>query len=116
MAGASGLWSTFCSSARLSISSGACSASNAGTPTSSNARVPAEPRSALPAFTSRRLARPPANGAQLGVGVAVVGLLIVVGYTVARALLPDDAARGVWDAYLSDLRAFNQRRCCGSRA
>ena len=44
--------------------------------------------------------------AQLGVGVAAAGLTIVIGYTVARALLVDGAAAGVWDAYLGDLRAF----------
>ena len=43
---------------------------------------------------------------QLGVGVAAAGLTIVVGYTVARSLLVDGAAAGVWDAYLGDLRAF----------
>ena len=43
---------------------------------------------------------------QLGVGVASAGLFIVVAYTVARALLVDGAAAGVWDAYLGDLRAF----------
>jgi hypothetical protein len=43
---------------------------------------------------------------QLGVGVASAGLFIVVGYTVARALLVDGAAAGVWDAYLGDLRQF----------
>ena len=53
IAGTSALSSTARSSGRLSISSGAWSASNAGTPTSSNARVPAHPRSALPALTSR---------------------------------------------------------------
>jgi uncharacterized membrane protein HdeD (DUF308 family) len=43
---------------------------------------------------------------QLGVGVASAGLFIVVAYTVARALLVDGAAAGVWDAYLGDLRTF----------
>jgi hypothetical protein len=43
---------------------------------------------------------------QLGVGVACAGLVIVIAYTVARALLVDGAAAGVWDAYLGDLRAF----------
>jgi uncharacterized membrane protein HdeD (DUF308 family) len=43
---------------------------------------------------------------QLGVGLASAGLFIVVAYTVARALLVDGAAAGVWDAYLGDLRAF----------
>jgi hypothetical protein len=46
------------------------------------------------------------TAAQLGIGIAAVGLAIVVAYTVARALLSDDAARGVWDAYLGDLRAL----------
>jgi hypothetical protein len=46
------------------------------------------------------------TAAQLGVGVAAAGLTIVIGYTVARALLTDGAERGVWDAYLADLRAF----------
>ena len=44
--------------------------------------------------------------AQLGVGVTAAGLTIVIGYTVARALLVDGAAAGVWDAFLGDLRAF----------
>ena len=44
--------------------------------------------------------------AQLGVGVAGAGLTIVIAYVVARAFLPDAAARGVWDAFLGDLRTF----------
>jgi hypothetical protein len=43
---------------------------------------------------------------QLGIGVAAAGLAIVIGLTVARALLVDGAAAGVWDAYLGDLRTF----------
>ena len=46
------------------------------------------------------------TAAQLGVGVAAGGLTIVIAYTVARSLLPDDAARGVWDAFFGDLRAL----------
>ena len=46
------------------------------------------------------------TAAQLGAGVAAAGLTIVIAYTVARALLTDGAARGMWDAYLGDLRAF----------
>jgi hypothetical protein len=43
---------------------------------------------------------------QLGIGVACAGLVIVIAYTVSRALLVDGAAAGVWDAYLGDLRAL----------
>ena len=46
------------------------------------------------------------TSSQLGIGVAAAGLTIVIAYTVARALLVDGAAAGVWDAYLGDLRAF----------
>ena len=46
------------------------------------------------------------TAAQLGAGVAAAGLVIVIAFTVGRALLPDGAARGVWDAFLGDLRAF----------
>jgi hypothetical protein len=51
--------------------------------------------------------------AQLGTGTAAAGVLIVAGYAVARwAVLREiaaeddrDAAAGLWDAYLADLRA-----------
>jgi hypothetical protein len=51
---------------------------------------------------------------QLGVAVAVVGILVVVVYTIARAIVldqfsdPDDkaAAAGVWSSFLGDLRTF----------
>src|SRR6185295_14194717 len=43
---------------------------------------------------------------QLGIGIASAGVVIVVAWTVARALLVDGTAAGVWDAYLGDLRAF----------
>ena len=46
------------------------------------------------------------TSSQLGIGVAAAGLTIVIAYTVARALLVEGAATGVWDAYLGDLRAF----------
>ena len=46
------------------------------------------------------------TSSQLGIGIAAAGLTIVIAYTVARALLVDGAAAGVWDAYLGDLRAF----------
>jgi hypothetical protein len=52
--------------------------------------------------------------AQLGVATAVVGITVVVVYTLARAIVlaqfsdPEDkaAAGGVWNAFLSDLRTF----------
>ena len=52
--------------------------------------------------------------AQLGVATAVVGILVVVLYTLARAIVlaefsdPEDkaAAGGVWNAFLADLRTF----------
>ena len=46
------------------------------------------------------------TSSQLGIGVAAVGLTIVIGYTVARALLVSGAGAGIWDAYFGDLRTF----------
>ena len=51
--------------------------------------------------------------AQLGAGTALAGIAIVVGYSIARSIVLDtvsgaaerEAARGVWDAFLSDLRS-----------
>jgi hypothetical protein len=52
--------------------------------------------------------------AQLGVAIAVVGILVVIAYTVSRAIVlshlsdPDEraAAGDVWSAFLGDLRTF----------
>jgi hypothetical protein len=54
------------------------------------------------------------TASRLGVGIAVVGVTIVVAYTIARAFVldsfhdPDDraAASAVWAAFLGDLRTF----------